>query len=83
MAVVDWDATPANNVVIDGINIAEGCTPSGMNNAIRSVMGAVKAFWLSTWKISAGTAGTITIQADGGALPGAPAENDILIEYTP
>lgn len=40
--VSEWSATPANNTDIGGINIAEGCAPSGINNAIRELMAQVK-----------------------------------------
>lgn len=44
MAVSDWSATAGSNTTIDGVNIAEGCSPAGINNAIRSIMAAVKAW---------------------------------------
>jgi hypothetical protein len=40
--VSEWSATAANNTDIGGINIAEGCAPSGINNAIREMMAQVK-----------------------------------------
>jgi hypothetical protein len=40
--VSEWSSTPANNTDIAGINIAEGCAPSGINNAIRELMAQVK-----------------------------------------
>lgn len=40
--VSEWSSTPANNSDIGGINIAEGCAPSGINNAIRELMAQVK-----------------------------------------
>ncbi len=40
--VSEWSSTPANNTDIGGINIAEGCAPSGINNAIRELMSQVK-----------------------------------------
>lgn len=40
--VSEWSATPANNTDIGGIDIAEGCAPSGINNAIRELMAQVK-----------------------------------------
>ena len=43
MAVKDYSASPELNVSISGINIAEGCPPSGSNNAIRQLMADVKA----------------------------------------
>ena len=43
MGVKDYDLDPDNNTQINGINIAEGCPPSGINNAIRQLMADVKA----------------------------------------
>lgn len=40
--VSEWSATPANNTDIGGIDIAEGCAPAGINNAIRELMSQVK-----------------------------------------
>ncbi len=40
--VSEWSSTPANNTDIGNINIAEGCAPSGINNAIRELMSQVK-----------------------------------------
>ena len=40
--VSEWSSTPSNNTDIGGINIAEGCAPSGINNAIRELMAQVK-----------------------------------------
>jgi hypothetical protein len=43
MAVKDYSTDPDLNVQISGINIAEGCPPSGINNAIRQLMADVAA----------------------------------------
>ena len=42
MAIKDYSTTPDMNTTISGINIAEGCLPSGINNAIRQLMADVK-----------------------------------------
>jgi hypothetical protein len=42
--ISEFSATPSNNTDIDGINIAEGCAPSGINNAIRELMAQLKDF---------------------------------------
>ena len=42
--VSQYDATAANNTDVANINIAEGCSPSNINNAIRAVMGHLKDF---------------------------------------
>ena len=40
--ISEWSSTPANNTDVGGIDIAEGCAPSGINNAIREVMAQIK-----------------------------------------
>lgn len=40
--ISEFDSNPSNNTDIDGINIAEGCAPSGINNAIRELMSQLK-----------------------------------------
>jgi hypothetical protein len=40
--ISEYSATPANNTDIGGIDIAEGCAPSGINNAIRELMAQLK-----------------------------------------
>jgi hypothetical protein len=57
--ISEWSPTPANNTDIDGINIAEGCAPSGINDAIREMMSQIK-----DWQ--AGTSGDYTAVSAGG-----------------
>ena len=40
--ISQWDTNPANNTDIGGINIAENCPPSNINNAIRQSMAQIK-----------------------------------------
>jgi hypothetical protein len=42
--ISEFDVDPANNTDINNINIAEGCAPSGINNAIRQLMSDLKEF---------------------------------------
>ena len=42
--ISEYDSTASGNTDIDGVNIAEGCPPSGINNAIREVMAHLKDF---------------------------------------
>jgi len=42
--ISEFSATPASNTDIDSINIAEGCAPSGINDAIRELMAQLKDF---------------------------------------
>jgi hypothetical protein len=57
--ISEFDTNPDNNTDINSINIAEGCAPSGINNAIRQLMADLK-----DWQ--AGTSGdTLPIAAGG------------------
>lgn len=57
--ISEYSATAADNTDIDGIDIAEGCAPSGINNAIRELMSQIK-------ELQAGTSGdTIPLTAGG------------------
>jgi hypothetical protein len=42
--ISEFDTNPDNNTDINSINIAEGCAPSGINNAIRQLMSDLKEF---------------------------------------
>jgi hypothetical protein len=42
--ISEFDVDPSNNTDINSINIAEGCAPSGINNAIRQLMSDLKEF---------------------------------------
>jgi hypothetical protein len=42
--ISEFSATSADNTDITNINIAEGCSPSNVNNAIRSLMSVLKNF---------------------------------------
>ena len=40
--ISEWSAVAANNTDVGNIDIAEGCAPSGINNAIREMMAQIK-----------------------------------------
>ena len=42
--ISEFSATAADNTDINNINIAEGCSPANVNNAIRSLMSVLKNF---------------------------------------
>jgi hypothetical protein len=42
--ISEYSSTQSSNTDVDSINIAEGCAPSGINNAIREVMAHLKDF---------------------------------------
>ena len=47
--VSEWDIVATNNTDIDGINIANDCPPSYVNDAMREMMAQIK-----DWQIGAG-----------------------------
>jgi len=66
MAKANWNeysATPGSNTVVDDVNIAEGCPPSGINNAVRELMA-------HTADVVAGTVALSSINIDGGSITG-------------
>jgi hypothetical protein len=79
-AVSEWSTTAASNTDIATINIDEGCPPSGINNAIRTMMSQLKSALGMTEKYVTST-GSYTILATdnrtffrktGGAATWAP-----------
>ena len=57
--ISEYSSTAASNTDISNINIAEGCSPANVNNAIRSLMAQIK-------DLQAGTSGdTIPVTAGG------------------
>lgn len=84
MAIDDYSTTPASNTSINGINIAEGCPPSVINNAIRQLMadcrtGLYPLGWISglTYARAADTDHDTTI-AVGTARDSTDAQNIVL-----
>ena len=65
--ISEYDSTASNNTDVDGVNIAEGCPPSGINNAIREVMAHLKD-WQS------GISGDKLPIASGGTNAGTAAD---------
>jgi len=63
--ISEYDSTAANNTDIDGVNLAEGCPPSGINNAIRESMAHLKDFQTGASGDSLTVGGTLT--ASGNA----------------
>ena len=58
--ISEYDVVAANNTDVDGINIAESCPPSGINNAIREVMAHLKDFQSGVSADDLTIAGTMT-----------------------
>ena len=63
--ISEFSTTPGNNTDINGINISEGCAPSGINNAIRELMSDLKEWQsgaMDVYVIPQGTAAAPGIQ---------------------
>ena len=58
--ISEYSSTAANNTDVANINIAEGCSPSNINNAIRAVMGHLKNFQDGSSGDSLTNSGTVT-----------------------
>jgi hypothetical protein len=70
--VSEWSATASNNTDIAGINIAEGCAPSGINNAIRELMAQVKDMQAGSDADNFVVGGNLTVTGTAtGATPSA------------
>tara|TARA_R100001163_G_C5067742_1_gene207123 strand:+ start:4382 stop:6217 length:1836 start_codon:yes stop_codon:yes gene_type:complete len=62
-AISDYSATAGSNTDVGGVNIDEGCPPSGINNAIRELMSHLA-------DLNAGTTSLSTIKVDNLQLNG-------------
>lgn len=56
-SIASYNSTPSGNTTINGINIAEGCNASGINDAIRQMMADVAAYFGT----AAAFAGTVAV----------------------
>jgi hypothetical protein len=63
MSIFNWSTTPVSNATIDGHNIAENCSPAGINDAIRAMMADVIQYVKDTGGAlaTAGAADTYTV----------------------
>jgi microcystin-dependent protein len=68
--VSEWSSTASNNTDVGGIDIAEGCAPSGINNAIRTMMAEIKDFQSGASGDDFTCAGTLAVTG-GFTLDGA------------
>jgi hypothetical protein len=59
--ISEFDTDPSNNTDINSINIAEGCAPSGINNAIRQLMADLKEWQDGSSGDSTTVAGTLNV----------------------
>jgi hypothetical protein len=70
--ISEYSSTANSNTDVASINIDEGCAPSGINNAIRAIMGHLKDFQAGlsgdTLPIASGGTGSTTASAARTAL---------------
>jgi hypothetical protein len=59
--VSEYSSTAASNTDIGGIDIAEGCAPSGINNAIRELMAQIKDMQSGSDSDALVAGGTLTL----------------------
>ena len=76
-AISDYDSTAANNTDIGGVNIQEGCPPSGINNAIRELMSHLSA--LNAGSSSLGTIKVDNLQLDGNTISSTNTDGNITL----
>jgi len=79
--ISEYSATAADNTDIDGIDISEGCAPSGINNSIRELMAQIKELQSGTSgdtiPVAAGGTGATTAGAARTALGATTTGNDL------
>lgn len=63
-SVRDYDATNANNTDIQSIDISEGCSPAGINNAIREIMADLKDVSTGAVALESPSADSLTVTGD-------------------
>lgn len=76
--VTTWSETPASNITVDGVSIAEGCNPGNLNNSDRSIMAGIKTYTLHIIATYAPLISAIltTPTINGGTLNAASTVND-------
>lgn len=68
--VSEWSSSPGNNTDVGGINIAEGCAPSNINNAIREVMAQIKDMQSGTDGDNFSVGGNLTVTGSATIVGG-------------
>ena len=76
--ISEYSATSADNTDISNINIAEGCSPANVNNAIRSVMAQLKDFQSANPSYYTADSDALSIGAGGtGAITATTARTNL------
>jgi hypothetical protein len=63
-SIRDFDATSSNNTDIQSVDISEGCSPAGINNAIRELMADIKDVSTGTIALESPSADSLTVTGD-------------------
>lgn len=78
--VSEWSSTAASNTDVGGIDIAEGCAPSGINNAIREMMAQVKDMQAGTDSDSLVVGGNLSVTGTTSLTGDATAPTQIVAD---
>jgi len=76
-AISDYSSTAASNTDVGGVNIDEGMSPSGVNNAIRELMSHLAD--LNAGTSSLGTIKVDNLQLDGNAITSTDTNGNITL----
>lgn len=76
-AISDYSSTAASNTDVGGVNIDEGMSPSGVNNAIRELMSHLAD--LNAGSSSLGTIKVDNLQLDGNAITSTDTNGNITL----
>ena len=63
-SIRDYSATNSSNTDIQSIDISEGCSPAGINNAIREVMADLKDVSTGAVALESPSADSLTVTGD-------------------
>ena len=76
--ISEYSSTSADNTDVSNVNIAEGCSPANVNNAIRSVMAQLKDFQSANPSYYTADSDALAIGAGGtGAITAATARTNL------
>jgi hypothetical protein len=74
--ISEYSSTANSNTDVASINIDEGCAPSGINNAIRAVMGHLKDFQTGAVSDPLTVGGVLTVTGGSAAAPAITTSGD-------
>jgi len=74
--ISEYSATANSNTDVASINIDEGCAPSGINNAIRAVMGHLKDFQTGASGDPVTVGGVLTVTGGSASAPAITTSGD-------